>query len=161
MSKSIKSNWIGVNPMGLGLIGPQPIKKADGIIHFSDRPEFQPNLTPLEVLKAGSFGGGYFRDINGYHDVWKELPESWLKELPVATLNSTTYKPRVNAYKVRAGVKADNDDHFGLKYWEQQGWINPQGSALFTKILMGGFIGMSGSIKVEGVKMMIAKLKDG
>lgn len=30
---------------------------------FTDFPEFRPNLKPAEVIKLGSFGGTYFRDI--------------------------------------------------------------------------------------------------
>jgi hypothetical protein len=141
MSKKslLKNSWIGVNPQGRGMVGPQPIRNPNCSIYFNDRPEFQPNLSPLEVLKAGSFGGGYFRDIHDYHDVWKELPEDWLKELPVSTLNSSTYNSKINAYKVRAGVKADSDDHFGLEYWEKQGWIKPQGSVFIYKDPYGWF----------------------
>ena len=41
--------------------------------------DFRPNVTPVEVIKKGAFGGTYFRDIysgaNGkfYKDSWKEF----------------------------------------------------------------------------------------
>ena len=40
---------------------------------------FNPNKTPIEIIKEGAFGGTYFRDIyssiNGkrYRNSWKEL----------------------------------------------------------------------------------------
>lgn len=39
------------------------IRLPDGTLTFADCPSFTPNLTPEEVLRKGSFGGGYFRDI--------------------------------------------------------------------------------------------------
>ena len=43
--------------------------------------DFRPNITPIEVIKKGAFGGTYFRDIcsgvNGkwYRKTWKEFDE--------------------------------------------------------------------------------------
>ena len=33
------------------------------MVTFKDFPDFKPNLTPKQVLRMGSFGGTYFRDI--------------------------------------------------------------------------------------------------
>ena len=33
------------------------------IIKFKDYPEFQPNLTPREIFKLGSFGGTYWLSL--------------------------------------------------------------------------------------------------
>ena len=52
---------------------------------FSDQEEFRPNMTPKEVLQAGSFGGTYFRPIKSsvtnlkYNKMWNELPQNWLE----------------------------------------------------------------------------------
>lgn len=40
-----------------------PKKNAKGQLVFPDHPELRPNMTPKEVLQAGSFGGTYFRPI--------------------------------------------------------------------------------------------------
>ena len=43
--------------------------------------EFNPNKTPVEIIKEGAFGGTYFRDIyssvNGtwYKKSWKEFDQ--------------------------------------------------------------------------------------
>merc|ERR1719253_748703 len=41
-----------------------PERTAEGHFFFEDFPEFKPNLSPQQVIQAGSFGGTYFRDIS-------------------------------------------------------------------------------------------------
>ena len=123
---------VGINSIGKGFIGPQPTRQLDNKLIFSDHPEFIPNLTPKEILQRGSFGGGYFRPIvskitkESYNNVWEELPQDWLKNLPPSYYSSPTYQNKVNFYKVKAGVMLDADDKFGLDYWESKFWIKPQ-----------------------------------
>lgn len=45
------------------LTAPEPSRNAQGELLFDGEPEFRPNMTPKEVLQAGSFGGTYFRPI--------------------------------------------------------------------------------------------------
>ena len=94
-------------------------------LHFKDFPEFQPNLTPKEVLQMGSFGGTYFRPIyssvtkKSYKNVWKQLPKSWLSGLDVETqVASSKYRKSVNKYKAKCGAS--------LEYWQSKGWIKRQ-----------------------------------
>ena len=87
--------------------------------------DFHPNRTPEEVLRAGSFGGTYFRPIVSavtnmrYNpkDVLKETVDpSWIKGLDEKTLlTSSTYRPCVNRYGVKCGGS--------LGMWESSGWI--------------------------------------
>ena len=43
--------------------------------------EFHPNISPIDVIKKGAFGGTYFRDIYSnvnnkwYNNSWKEFKE--------------------------------------------------------------------------------------
>lgn len=102
------------------------VKKNDqGQLVFKDFPDFRPNMTPKEVLQAGSFGGTYFRPIyssitkQNYTDVWNELPEDWLEGLKIKTqVASPTYREGVNTYKVKCGGS--------LEMWETSGWIVTQ-----------------------------------
>uniref|UniRef100_W5NBZ2 Zgc:113208 n=2 Tax=Lepisosteus oculatus TaxID=7918 RepID=W5NBZ2_LEPOC len=102
-----------------------PEKNNKGQLVFKDFPTFGPNMTPKEVLQAGSFGGTYFRPIyssitkQSYKDVWKELPVDWLEGLDIPKqVASPTYRENVNTYKVKCGGS--------LEMWESSGWIVPQ-----------------------------------
>lgn len=87
--------------------------------------DFHPNRTPEEVLRAGSFGGTYFRPIVSavtnvrYNaaDVLKDTAESsWIEGLNKPTLlTSSTYREAVNKYGVKCGGS--------LGMWESSGWI--------------------------------------
>ena len=85
--------------------------KKTGVLLFKDHPEFRPNLTPKEVLQAGSFGGTYFRPIyssvtgKSYKDVHKEFPEDWFKGLNMKRqVTRSTYDKGINKYGVKCGT---------------------------------------------------------
>lgn len=103
---------------------PEPKRDKDGTLCFPDHPEFRPNLTPEQVLRAGAFGGTYFRNITSAVtgvsytgcDVIKEFPTSWFHGLNVAEqLTSKDYRKAVNKYGVSCGGS--------LGQWETSGWI--------------------------------------
>lgn len=127
----------GIQANGRGWSGPEPTRDAStGTLQFRDWPDFCPNMTPEEILRAGSFGGGYFRPIVSavndgvrYENVWKELPEEWLKGMDVdCKIRSETYDKTSNRYLVDCGAKCSprRTDAFGQLYWEKKGWIQPQ-----------------------------------
>ncbi|CAM9394436.1 unnamed protein product, partial [Ectocarpus fasciculatus] len=102
---------------------PIPTRNKNGQLVFADYPHFVPNMTPEEVIRAGSFGGTYFRPIYSsvtkqqYEDeAWKELPEEWLRGLNIKRMvSSATYNVEVNKYGEKCGQ--------GLDEWESSGWI--------------------------------------
>jgi hypothetical protein len=87
--------------------------------------DFKPNRTPEEVLRAGSFGGTYFRPIvssvtnikyNPSIVLQETVKPEWVSNLDRKTmLTSSTYKNNVNKYKVKCGGS--------LGMWESSGWI--------------------------------------
>lgn len=105
---------------------PLPTRNKKGELVFEDTPEFRPNMSPKEVLQAGSFGGTYFRPIKSGvtgkkygSEVWKELPQEWLEGLDTKRqVCSSTYNERVNTYKVKCGGS--------LEMWEENGWMHKQ-----------------------------------
>lgn len=94
------------------------------VIKFKDHPEFRPNLTPRQMFKYGSFGGGYWRPIyssitkRNYKNQHKKYPRSWFEGIPESKLTKEIYDPSVNKYRVKVGQ--------GLEEWESSGWIVAQ-----------------------------------
>jgi hypothetical protein len=72
-------------------------------------PEFQPELTPPQMLALGVFGGKYMTDCRG------EFPASWFAR---ARLCPERHDARLNLFGVNASQS--------LAVWRQNGWIHPQ-----------------------------------
>ena len=81
---------------------------------------FNPNVSPIEVVKKGAFGGTYFRDIYSgvndkfYKNSWKEFKE--LKKIDKKYYASDFYDVSLNKYGVECGTS--------LRFWEEKDWIN-------------------------------------
>ena len=69
-------------------------------------PEFKPELTPMELLEMGVFGGKYMTDCAN------EFPASWFK-------NAKLSPDRRNAKLNYFGVNASQP----LSVWRRNGWI--------------------------------------
>lgn len=88
--------------------------------------DFHPNRTPEEVLRAGSFGGTYFRPITSAvtnvkytsSSVLKDTVQpEWISGLDKPTmLTSSNYQKNVNKFGVKCGGS--------LGMWESSGWIS-------------------------------------
>lgn len=99
-----------------------PQKNKYGELIFNDYLDFTPNLTPKEIIQAGSFGGTYFRSILSgitgivYNNVWKEFPSDWFDGLDIETqITSIIVRSSINKYNVKMGGNLD--------MWESSGWI--------------------------------------
>ena len=81
---------------------------------------FQPNKTPIEIIKEDAFGGTYFRDaysnINKkwYKHSWKEFIH--LKTIDPKFYASDYYDINVNKCGVKCGTL--------LRFWENKGQTN-------------------------------------
>jgi hypothetical protein len=71
-------------------------------------PEFQPELTPAELLALGVFGGKYMTDCRA------EFPAAWFA---AAKLSPQRRNPALNYF----GVDASQP----LSVWRAKGWIHP------------------------------------
>jgi hypothetical protein len=71
-------------------------------------PEFQPELTPGEMLRLGVFGGKYMTDTKS------EFPKSWFRG---AKFSARSANPCLNCF----GVDASEP----LSAWRDKGWIHP------------------------------------
>ena len=71
-------------------------------------PDFQPELTPQEMLELGVFGGKYMTDCRD------EFPASWFEK---AKLSPRKKDPSLNFFGVDASLP--------LSEWQRRGWIHP------------------------------------
>jgi len=71
-------------------------------------PDFKPELTPKQMLRAGVFGGKYMTDCT------REFPAAWFKG---ATLCPERHDPALNCFGVNASQP--------LSVWRKKGWIHP------------------------------------
>ena len=70
--------------------------------------DFQPELTPKQMLNLGVFGGKYMTDAVD------EFPSDWFED---AKLSPNGHNPSLNYFRVSAGES--------LSVWRQKGWIYP------------------------------------
>jgi len=94
-----------------------------GHLVFKDRPDFTPNLTPAQVIRAGTWGGCYFHPrggkpgIRGPCDIdANEFPREWFEGLAPREYRNRRYACETNMYGVKAGQTQ--------QYWEENGWID-------------------------------------
>lgn len=73
-------------------------------LHF--HPDFQPELTPKEMLQLGVFGGKYLTDCT------REFPADWFEN---TRLCHERHDPSLNFFGVNASKP--------LSYWREKGWI--------------------------------------
>ena len=69
-------------------------------------PDFQPDLTPQEMLELGVFGGKYMTDCRD------EFPANWFQQ---AKLCPERHDPALNCFGVNASQP--------LSVWREKGWI--------------------------------------
>jgi hypothetical protein len=69
-------------------------------------PEFNPDLTPKQMLKLGVFGGKYMTDCQ------EEFPSDWFEN---AKLSPKGHRADLNLFGVNASKP--------LSYWVAKGWI--------------------------------------
>ncbi|KAK4055874.1 hypothetical protein OIO90_003131 [Microbotryomycetes sp. JL221] len=111
------------------LTAPEPWRDHDRQWRFDDHPTFLPNLSPEEVIRQGSFGGGYFRPVYSnkskreLHDDWEDLPREWFDGLEVSEYltREEGSETAINKWKVKVGQSYEE--------WEKANWIVPQHDA--------------------------------
>ena len=80
---------------------------------------FKPNISPIDVIKKGAFGGTYFRDIYSnvtskfYKNSWKEFDE--LRYIDKKHYSSDFYDISLNYHGVKCGTS--------LRFWESKARI--------------------------------------
>ena len=71
-------------------------------------PEFEPELTPKEMLEMGVFGGKYMTDCKN------EFPFDWFEKAKLSPIKKNI---NLNYFKVDASLS--------LSAWREKGWIYP------------------------------------
>ncbi|WP_293933785.1 hypothetical protein [Sphingobacterium sp. UBA6645] len=74
--------------------------------------EFNPQLSPKEMLALGVFGGRYLTDCRA------EFPEDWFTEAKLYTGDNPHGDAKLNFFGVHASQP--------LSVWKAKGWIHPQ-----------------------------------
>jgi len=72
-------------------------------------PLFKPELSPLQMLELGVFGGIYMRDCV------REFPKGWFAKAKFAPLDKHTPEPSINYFGINASQP--------LSVWKKKGWI--------------------------------------
>ena len=96
--------------------------------------DLRPNLSPVEIIKEGAFGGTYFRNIYSgvndkfYKDGWEEFKD--LESIDKKYYSSDFYGTSLNKYGVECGTS--------LRSWENKGSINKTHMDGFNGILDTG-----------------------
>ena len=99
------------------------MREIGEVISFSDRPDFQPNMTPREIFLEGSFGGSYWRPIfssvvsKSLSDQHLEF-EEWWEGIDDQMMADPEYDRKRNRYGVNCGTP--------LEMWESKGWMREQ-----------------------------------
>lgn len=88
--------------------------------------DFHPNRSPEDILRAGAFGGTYYRPIssavtniqyNSNDVLANSVDPKWIEGLDKKTmLTSSTYRKTINKFGVKCGGS--------LGMWESSGWIS-------------------------------------
>ena len=110
---------------------------------------FNPNKTPVKVIKKGSFGETSFRDIysgvnrKSYKNLWKEFHE--IKNIDQKQYPANSYDVELNKYQVTIGTS--------LIHQENKSWINEID-------LMDGFNDVLDTFQ-EDLQMILDKQTDG
>lgn len=79
------------------------------MINFEDKPKFKPCYTPVEMFKAGIFGGSYFQNAT-------TLPVKFVAESESLLLSEISPHKRNNQYGVLSGSS--------LEWWLSQNLIH-------------------------------------
>ncbi|MCM8763549.1 MAG: hypothetical protein NC927_00450 [Candidatus Omnitrophica bacterium] len=141
----MKKRWVVVNDLmqrGYRYLCVEPMGK-----NFDK--EFEPQLTPKQMLEMGVFGGKYMTDCR------HEFPASWFKK---AKLCPEKHDPKLNYFGVNASQP--------LSVWRKKGWIykdDPRGwFQWYCRYYMGRIISEEDRRQIKrwkAIKRHIAQIK--